>query len=498
MLKPDPACRRGWRAAVGALAVAAASAAAGEQAPHTMSLPDAVRAAVANSRAIRDARLARASDHLDLRLAQDQFRPDLIVSSGLYRNQTWTNPHNADDTFAAGYGADVQAAVRMAIPTGGEVVFVWDGATSRENDRGGAAVAAEHGHGWQVDLVQPLLRGGGVTVGMAELSTARLADRQSALALGQDLMSVVTRAILTFRDLARAGRELEIVRGSLADARQLAEVNSALIDAGRMAPVDLVQTETEVANKEVDVLVAENRVEAARLALVDVLDLPVGTVIEPAYTPSVAVAPPDRAVVEALALERRPDLLSAQLDAEIAALELTVAANDRLPDLNLAATYGGAVAHPLVLDDSLRDRGWSTGLMLGYTFGDVSRSVRYGQAKIAVERAEVAVRELEDRVRLEVANRVREVGVLQRGVDLARRARELSERQLEVEGEKLRVGRSSNFEYLRLQSDLVAARARELAAAVAYLDALTLLDETIGTTLDTWGITVEALDREAP
>ena len=484
-------------AAAAALAAGAAGGAAGA-APLTMSLSDAVRAAVANSRAIRDARLARASDTLDLRLARDQFRPDLIVSSGLSLNQTWTNPRNARDTMAAGEGADVQAAVRMAIPTGGEVQFVWDAASSRDRERGGPVAAAEHGRGWQVALVQPLLRGGGVAVGTADLAIARLADRQSALALGQSLMSVITRAILAYRDLSRAVRELEIVRGSLADARRLVEVSSALIDAGRMAPVDLVQTETDVANKEVDVRVAENAGEAARLALVDVLDLPVGTVIEPSYAPSAAVAPPDRAAVEALALDRRPDLLSAELDVEIASLELKVAANDRLPDLDLAASYGGAVAHPLALDDSLRDRGWSTGLTLGYTFGDVSRPVRYGQAKIAVERAELTLRELEDRVRLEVANRVREVGVLQRGVDLARRARELSERQLEVEGEKLRVGRSSNFEYLRLQSDLVASRARELAAAVAYLDSLTLLDETIGTTLDTWGITVEAPDREGP
>ena len=482
-----------------ALAVAGTAAAGPADAPpRTMSLSDAVRAAVANSRAIRDAHLGRAADQLDLRLARDQFRPDLIVSSGLSLNQTWTNPRNADDTMAAAEAAGVQAAVRMAIPTGGEVQFVWDAASTHDSVRGGTTAAAEHGRGWQVALVQPLLRGGGVAVGTAELASARLADRQSALALEQSLMTVVTRAILAYRDLARAVRELEIVRGSLADARRLAEVNGALIDAGRMASVDLVQTETEVANKEVDVLVAENTVEAARLALVDVLDLPVGTVIEPSYAPSAAVAPPDREVVEALALERRPDLLAAQLDVEVAALELTVAANDRLPNLDLAATYGGTIAHPLALDDSLHDRGWSTGLTLGYTFGDVSRSVRYGQAKIAVERAELTLRELEDRVRLEVANRVREVGVLQRGVDLARRARELSERQLEVEGEKLRVGRSSNFEYLRLQSDLVASRARELAAAIAYLDSLTLLDETIGTTLDTWGITVEAPGREAP
>jgi outer membrane protein TolC len=485
----------------GALACAvlwAGAAAAAEAPVRMMSLSDAVRAAVENSRAIRDARLGRAADTLDLRLAKDQFRPDLIVAAGASAAQTWTNPRNGDDTMAATSGGSASATVRMAIPTGGEVRFVWDLASSYDRERGGAATDAAHARGWQAELVQPLLRGGGMTAGMAALSTARLADRQSALALSERLMDVVTSAILAYRRLARSVRELEIVRGSLVDARRLAEVSAALIDAGRMAAVDLVQAETDVANKEVDVLVAENAVEAARLALVDVLDLPVGTVIEPAYQPSAEVAPPDRATVEALALARRPDLLAARLDVEIARIDLAVAANARLPSLDLAASYGGSARRPLVYGDAYGDRGWTTGLALGYTFGDVERSVRHAQARIAAERAELALRELEDAVRLEVADRVREVEVSRRGVDLARRARELSERQLEVEGEKLRVGRSSNFEYLRLQSDLVAARARELAAAVAYLDALTLLDRTTGTTLATWGIAVAALEGEAP
>jgi outer membrane protein TolC len=484
-------------ALVGA-AIAAVAAAQTEVPVRTMLLSDAVRAAVESSRAIRDARLGRAADQLDLRVAKDQFRPDLIVASGASAAQTWTDPRSGDDTLAATSGGDASATVRMQIPTGGEVRFGWDVASSYDHERAGSVTDAAHARGWQAELVQPLLRGGGTKVGMAALSTARLADRQSALAFGQRLIDVVTRAILAYRHLARSVRELEIVRGSLADARRLAEVNAALIDAGRMAAVDLVQTETDVANKEVDVLVAENTVEAARLALVDVLDLPVGTVIEPAYQPSAEVAAPERAAVEALALERRPDLLAARLDVEIARIDLSVASNARLPELDLVAAYGGSVQRPLVYGDAYDDRGWTTGLALGYTFGDVERSVRHAQARIAVERAELSLSELEDTVRLEVADRVREVEVSRRGVDLARRARELSERQLEVEGEKLRVGRSSNFEYLRLQSDLVAARARELAAAVAYLDALTLLDRTTGTTLDTWGIAVAALAGEAP
>ncbi len=482
---------------VAAVLMAAAAATADQREIRQMTLPEAVAAAVANSRAIRDARLSRASDRLDRRLAEKQFVPDLDVAAGVSRAQRWTKAENAEDTLAAVNLASAQAVVRQAIPTGGQLAFTWGTASTSSTGRSDVQLDAEHSQAWQVALTQPLLRGGGIGVGTADLRVARMNDRRSALDLGQRVMAVITDAILAFRDLARAGEELEIARSSLAEANRLAEVNKALIDAGRMAAVDLVQTDTEVANKQVDALVAENRLDAARLALVDVLDLPVDTVIEPVSVPQPAVLVPELAAVQALALERRPDVLSARLDLEIARADLTVAANSRLPELDLAAGYGGTADHPALLANAFRDRGWTTGLTLGYTFGDTVRGVRYRQAQIVVERREVAIREIEDGVRLEIADRVREVRNAALAVDLARRARELSAKQLEIEGEKLRVGRSSNFEYLRLQNDLVAARDRELAANVSYLDALTLLDQSVGTTLDTWGVSVAVAEPEA-
>jgi outer membrane protein TolC len=491
---------RGAAWGVAAAVLLAAGRADGAEPPpaRPMTLGEVVAAAVASSRAIRDARLARDSDRLDRKVAEREFTPDLELAAAVARARKQTYPESAAESLAASDAATGSAVLRQAIPTGGQLAFTWDTSSTSATGNANAPLDADHARGWQVALVQPLLRGGGTGVGTADLRIARLNDRKSALELGRRAMAVITDAVLAYRDLARAGEELAIARAALDEANRLAEMNRALIDAGRMAPVDLVQNDTEVANREVDVLVAENRLDAARLALVDVLDVPVDTVIEPVTSVQPAVATPELAVVQALALERRPEVLSARLDLEIANTNLAVTANDRLPVLDLAAGYGGTVDRPALLDNAFRDHGWTTGLTLGYTFGDTARGVRHQQARIAVERGEVAIREIEDGIRLEVAGRVREVRNAALAADLARRARELSEKQLGIEAEKLKVGRSSNFEYLRLENDLVAARNRELAANVSYLDALTLLDQSVGTTLDTWGVTVEAPATEAP
>ncbi len=74
--------------------------------------------------------------------------------------------------------------------------------------------------------------------------------------------------------------------------------------------------------------------------------------------------------------------------------------------------------------------------------------------------------------------------------DLHDRLRALSEQALEIGQERLRFGRASNFEVLSLQADLRAADAQQLSANIAYLNALTALDQQIGSTLETWRISL--------
>ena len=79
-------------------------------------------------------------------------------------------------------------------------------------------------------------------------------------------------------------------------------------------------------------------------------------------------------------------------------------------------------------------------------------------------------------------------------IELARRARELAEQQLEVERSKLAQGLTSAYQLTSVENDVVQAQNGELDAVVSYLDALMSLDRTLGTTLQTWGIEVEAVE----
>jgi len=60
----------------------------------------------------------------------------------------------------------------------------------------------------------------------------------------------------------------------------------------------------------------------------------------------------------------------------------------------------------------------------------------------------------------------------------------------------MKVGRSSLFQLLSFQDSLVSARNTELSSFINYLNALTTLDQKLGTTLKTWNIDVKKDDDE--
>ncbi len=80
------------------------------------------------------------------------------------------------------------------------------------------------------------------------------------------------------------------------------------------------------------------------------------------------------------------------------------------------------------------------------------------------------------------------MGTRWRQYEIAQRARDLSLRKLEIERDKLKVGRSSNFQVLSFETDLRNAENAQLNALIAYLNAQTLLDEKLGMTLESWDI----------
>ncbi|WP_333655552.1 TolC family protein [Dissulfurispira sp.] len=145
------------------------------------------------------------------------------------------------------------------------------------------------------------------------------------LSLKSTVIDTVTSTIFEYRRFMQAKRQLEISKHALERAKELLEINKALIATGRMPKMEIIQAEAEVANREFAVLTAEKNFEAARLSLIKVLDIDKNTPIIPVEETDIKLFRPDITLCETLALKNRADYLQTNLQLQIAERNLLVA-----------------------------------------------------------------------------------------------------------------------------------------------------------------------------
>lgn len=462
---------------------------AGGRVTKEMTLADCVFLAVRNNRSIKSAYLDRVVQKFDLKVAEDEFIPNVDVTSSVKHSSTGDG-----DNRSYIHSGEITTTVTEKIPTGADFAFTWTNTGARTED-GGTHTDA-YTSSWGFTLSQPLLKGAGIEVNTASLETARINEKINILSLKSTISDTITSAITAYRSFVEARKQLEINRQSLERAKELLEVNRALISAGRMAKVDIVQTQSDVANREFGLLQAENALDAARLALLKVLDINKYTMIVPNEKTEIKHVQPDLSRCQAMALQNRRDYLQALLNLKSRELDLVVAKNNRLWALSLDGGYGisGEDDERIggALSTNANRSAWNVGLMLSIPlYGDLTREQTYIGAKISLKKARISLEELKENIEIEVLDAVRDVEMKLRQVELARQAMELSEKKLEIEKEKLKAGRSTNFQLVSFQNDLIVVQSSELNANIAYLNALTSLDNVLGTTLDTWKIEIK-------
>jgi outer membrane protein TolC len=200
--------------------------------------------------------------------------------------------------------------------------------------------------------------------------------------------------------------------------------------------------------------------------------------------------------LQSLALQNRPEYLQTLLQIEIAKQNVLVARNNRLWTLSLTGEYdvlGTATRYGRALRELGEDteRAWKVGLLLSIPIGDLTLKQGVINTQVALDQGRLREEEVRETIGTQVLDAVREVEVSLAQVTLARQVRELSEHKLDIEREKLRLGLTSNFQLISFQNDLANAQSQELRASIAYLNALTVLDRVLSTTLATWQIAIE-------
>ncbi|WP_374447130.1 TolC family protein [Stella sp.] len=468
------------------------AAAAGEApSPRTVaiSLSEAVALMLRDNRSVRSVLLSRAVDDFNLRVAEDQFNPQFALagSAGYSRPQRAPGDPRPATTLSAGW----TPSVSLALPYGTRIVATAPGGFSRDRD------GNRFDQGIDIGILQPLLRGAGSDVATASLEIARINRRVQALATESAIVGNIVLAIQAYRRLMQAGEQVRIAEDSLRRAVDLMAVNRQLVAAGRLAEVEIVQSEANVARQELALLSARNGLDAARLDLVQILALDTAVGLTPTEGVRIERRTFDLRQSLETARTNRPDYRQSHLQVEIARLNLRLAEDGLRWEVNAVAaasvdsgerTFGATLRRAVRTEPA-----FTLGLELRIPLSNLSDQARAVSARIALQQQELALRDLEQRLEAQVRNGLRQVEIGWQSQRLAELAVRLSEQKLDVERQRLRAGRSSNFQVVAFEDDLVRARTDLLNARIGYLNALTALDDVLGVTLAAWGVRVEAM-----
>jgi outer membrane protein TolC len=447
-----------------------------------LKLLDAVRLGLERNVTLKKGLLDRATQRLDLSLAERLFEPEFYIN-GRYQYES----ESESDT--RGLGIEVRKRLR----TNGELTLQWD--VDNVLDR--SINQTENRSTTGITLSQPLLRNAGITVGTAPVVTAQYTEKLNLLSFNSLLMSQITAIQEAYWDLLLAmENRLSAVR-SLEASRDVLARNKELIRAGRKAAADLVSAEQEVARNGVEVLNQEFAVESANRRLVILLDLDNDVAILPVEGFVFHEVRVDLKEMMQTALEHNPSLRSAAINLQQRKLDLELArsaARDLL-DLDLAANRTGTDQD---LGEAINEsgdlgQGWSASLSLSIPLGLPRDRLRrdYTAAAREVAKAKLDIKETRLSVLQEVRNRVNDVQRSLRQIQLAQQSRELALQKYKIERVRLELGRSTNFQVLSYQRDLTAASDQEHQAIATYLKSLARLDEVVGQALNTWNVKVQ-------
>lgn len=353
-----------------------------------------------------------------------------------------------------------------------------------------------------VRVTQPILKNFGPQNAQKNLLVARKNRDASEEMFKSAVTGVITQVRQTYWNFVHSMANLDVQKQSLKLAQDLLEQNRVRVQVGTLAPIDILQSEAEVASREEAILVAESALENYEDQLKRLMDLPGAgqdwsTTIRPADKPAFEPMHVAESEMVKTALERRPDLLQLRHDLEAKGINLKYAQNQLLPDLNLYAQVGGtgvAGGYSDAVSDALKFEypNWAIGFNFTLPIKNDAAEAEHERTVLEEMQAGLRIRNLEQQVYQEVRAAVRQVETNQKRVDATRAALRLAEKKLEAEQKKYSVGLTTNYFVLQFQKDLSIAQTNELQALTDYNLALAELDRVTGMALERSNVVIDS------
>ena len=491
-----------------------------EQEGLTLSLEDAIVKALRNNLNVAVSVYGPEIADAGLTMAKETFLPQLDLSFNTQKNENppywWLQGAGTIRTDQKDYGATLV----QRVPTGANISLSLSSYRSETNESF-QLINPRYGSTLRLDITQPLLRNFGFKVNRKQILVAQNNLDISQSQLRSTLQDTIYQVQEAYWNLVYAIESFKVNQQSLQLARDLLAKSRKEVEVGVLAPLEVLNAEAVVAQREADILQAEILIKRSEDVVKSLINLSGDEAvwtrrIIPADKPSFEkkTVSLESALSEAMA--RRPDLESSRKTIESSEINFSFARNQMLPGLDLQISYwspGISGDRIKYLDnnpflgiiigkekgsgsDSLRDamkllyKNWTVGLTLSLPLSNFLTRSQYAQANLELGQNLARLKSQEQQVMLEVNDAVRSIETDAKRVNAYRLARELAEKRLEAEEKKLRVGLTTNYFVLQFQEELANARSMEIKSLIDYNLSLARYERAVGSSLDNHGIKV--------
>ncbi|MCH7643826.1 MAG: TolC family protein [Myxococcales bacterium] len=375
----------------------------------------------------------------------------------------------------------------------------------------------EYRSSFSLSVTQPLLRGLIWNEAWTRVKTTRVRYDESLENFRRQVMDTVQAVEDAYWNLIATSDQKRVAQKSLETAQALLGQTETQYEVGVVSRVEVVEAEAGVAERDFNLIAADNRYRTAQDGLTNLV-LGTGLTadstlrIKPTDHPKDYVTYHiDTEQATRRAFERRPELKIADDAIERQKLELKFAKNGRLPRLDLQFNYGNrglaGRQNPNLSVGSVSEGGFGDTLngfltddaadqftaraVLSIPIPNTAARSQVSQGELALRRAIADKRRLEQNIILEIRKAVRDLQSSQEGIEAAQRAAEASAEQLRAERIRLEYGESTPFDVLLREEDFVEAESREINAIRLYRTSVTGLSRAQGSILANRNIAID-------
>ena len=352
---------------------------------------------------------------------------------------------------------------------------------------------------------QPLLKNFQIDATRQSLQTTQISRELADINLKAVITSTLADVKNAYWDFVYTVQAVDVARQSLQLAEKLVEDNQTKVEIGTMAPLDVVTAQSEAATRRQTLAQAEGDLRTAELALKRLIvsgtqDRLWNATLNPVDRADFKPEPIDVETAVRVALDQRTDLIQARRSIESSEISLKYLGNQKLPQLDLTASYGlqgiggnqllrsvdpnnpvgglvtttipGGYFDALHILRQANYPSWNVQLTFSYPLGTSTADAQVASAKVRLTQSQAQLRASELSVATEVTNAGLTVQTNLKRVEAAMVARDLAQQRLDAEQAKFEVGMSTNFLVVQAQRDLRDAQNVELRAVLDYRKSL--------------------------